>query len=77
MLFVLGFATTASAEEDGYTTQDDKDGYSVKFVDDLLDGGGLGATGPMITIRQQTVRVTLIRPRTSFVQELYKSVENI
>ena len=78
VLFVLGFAGVASAEEtDDYKTQDEKDGYSVTFKDDGLLGGGLDGGGPMIKVRGRPVRVTLIRPRTSFVQEMLKSVENL
>lgn len=77
-LFVVSMASVAAAEEGGdYVTDTDSDGYSVKFIDDLLAGDGLGAGGPMLVVRPQGVRVTLIRPRTSFVNEMLKSVENI
>lgn len=77
-MFVLSMASAASAAEgDDYVTSTEDDGYAVKFIDDLLAGDGLGAGGPMLVVRPQGARVTLIRPRTSFVNEMLKSVENI
>ncbi|NUP09829.1 MAG: hypothetical protein HOW73_27600 [Polyangiaceae bacterium] len=76
-LFVFTMAGVASADDgDGYVTQDETDGYSVKFLDDLLDGAGLDGSPPMLTVRPRGVRMTLIRPRTSFVNEMLKSVES-
>ncbi len=75
---VLSVAGAASAGEgDGYTTQDEADGYSVKFVDDLLQDKNVDSSAAQIVVRPSGARMLLIRPRTSFVQEMFKSVEKI
>ena len=43
--------------------------------DDKLMDAGQDGTSPMILVRPRSVRMTLIRPRTSFVAEMLKSVE--
>lgn len=59
-------------------TGDSKGGdYGYKFEDDPLSGGGFGPNDATIRVRPGPVRTTLIRPRTSFVPEMLKSVENI
>jgi hypothetical protein len=35
----------------------------------------LNSTPPLLTVRRHGLRVTLIRPRASFVTEMLKSVE--
>ena len=51
--------------------------YGYKFEDDPLSAGGFGPNDATIRVRPGPVRTTLIRPRTSFVPEMLKSVENI
>ena len=51
--------------------------YGYKFEDDPLSAGGFGPNDARILVRPQAARTTLIRPRTSFVPEMLKSVENI
>jgi hypothetical protein len=51
--------------------------YGYKFQDDPLSAGGFGPADATIRVRPGPVRTTLIRPRTSFVPEMLKSVENI
>jgi len=68
-------SAAAAGEGDDYRTQDEKDGYSVAFIDDKLMDAGQAGTSPMIIVRPRSVRMTLIRPRTSFVAEMLKSVE--
>jgi hypothetical protein len=51
--------------------------YGYKFTDDPLSAGGFGPADATIRVRPGPVRTTLIRPRTSFVPEMLKSVENI
>jgi hypothetical protein len=51
--------------------------YGYKFEDDPLSAGGFGPSDATIRVRPGPVRATLIRPRTSFVPEMLKSVENI
>ena len=51
--------------------------YGYKFDDDPLSAGGFGPSDATIRVRPGPVRTTLIRPRTSFVPEMLKSVENL
>jgi hypothetical protein len=52
------------------------DGYGYEFTDDPLSAGGFGPNDSTIRVRANAQRTTLIRPRTSFVPEMLKSVEN-
>jgi hypothetical protein len=63
----------AQAEEPSSTTTED--GYFYGFKDDALLGGTLSTTDAQIKVRKKAARVTLIRPRASFVAEMLKSVE--
>jgi hypothetical protein len=79
---LLVFATVApyasvalAGETRDYTTTDGQDGYGVAFRDDLLAGDGPGLSAPLLRVRPGATRATLLRPRTSFVRELCKSVE--
>ncbi|MCL2776952.1 MAG: hypothetical protein FWD73_03035 [Polyangiaceae bacterium] len=58
------------------TGGNDKD-YGYEFSDDPLAAGGFGPNDATIRVRPGPVRTTLIRPRTSFVPEMLKSVENL
>jgi hypothetical protein len=53
------------------------EGYGYEFEDDPLNAGGFGPNDATIKVRARAARTTLIRPRTSFVPEMLKSVENI
>ena len=52
-------------------------GYGYEFADDPLTASGFGPMGATVRVRPGPVRRTLIRPRTSFVDQMLKSVENI
>ncbi|MFO0762431.1 MAG: hypothetical protein U0359_38690 [Byssovorax sp.] len=54
-----------------------EDSYGYEFSDDPLNAGGFGPNDATIRVRPGPVRTTLIRPRTSFVPEMLKSVENL
>ena len=54
-----------------------EEGYGYEFSDDPLTAGGFGPNDATIRVRPGPVRMTLIRPRTSFVPEMLKSVENL
>ena len=54
-----------------------KEGYGYEFDDDPLNAGGFGPNDATIRVRPRAARTTLIRPRTSFVPEMLKSVENL
>ncbi len=51
--------------------------YAYDFFADNLEGSAYGIGGAVIRVRDKVVRRTLIRPRTSFVSHLLKSVEEI
>ncbi len=72
-------SSTAFAQGSGVksTDGDDGDGYGYEFGDDPLSAGGFGPNDATIRVRPGPVRRTLIRPRTSFVPEMLKSVENL
>jgi hypothetical protein len=73
-------AASSSFAQDAKTTAGDTGGtgdYGYKFEDDPLAAGGFGPSDATIRVRPGPVRTTLIRPRTSFVPEMLKSVENI
>jgi len=53
------------------------EGYGYEFADDPLTAGGFGPNDATIRVRPGPIRRTLIRPRTSFVPEMLKSVENL
>jgi hypothetical protein len=70
-------APAAGAAAAGGAAGDKKDGYGYEFSDDPLSAGGFGPNDATIRVRPGPVRTTLIRPRTSFVPEMLKSVENL
>jgi hypothetical protein len=55
----------------------DTGSYGYTFDDDPLNAGGFGPNDSTIKVRPKAARTTLIRPRTSFVPEMLKSVEDI
>ena len=74
-LGVLLFATEALAQAKAAGKKEE--GYGYDFSDDPLNAGGFGPNDATIRVRPGPVRTTLIRPRTSFVPEMLKSVENL
>ncbi len=72
---LLLVASVAGAQEVKESKSDD--GYGYLFSDDPLNAGGFGETEGLITVRRIPARMTLIRPRTSFVPELLKAVQHM
>ena len=72
---VLSLTTLAASAQTQETKTDD--GYGYSFDDDPLNAGGFGPNDATIRVRARAARTTLIRPRTSFVPEMLKSVENL
>jgi len=70
------FAAVARTVEGGDKASKEE-GYGYEFGDDPLSAGGFGPNDATIKVRPGPVRRTLIRPRTSFVPEMLKSVENL
>ena len=77
LLSVPSFAQDAAAAAAAGGKSDGGGDYGYKFEDDPLSAGGFGPADATIRVRPGPVRTTLIRPRTSFVPEMLKSVENI
>jgi hypothetical protein len=80
LLSAPSFAQDAAAAPGGGAAGAKPEGggdYGYKFEDDPLSAGGFGPSDATIRVRPGPVRTTLIRPRTSFVPEMLKSVENI
>jgi hypothetical protein len=70
-------ASAAFAQDKATKESKEEGGYGYEFSDDPLNAGGFGPTDATIRVRPGAVRSTLIRPRTSFVPEMLKSVENL
>jgi hypothetical protein len=77
LLSVPSFAQDAPAATPAAGGSGGTGDYGYKFEDDPLSAGGFGPADATIRVRPGPVRTTLIRPRTSFVPEMLKSVENI
>lgn len=75
MIAVSLLASVAAAQ--GIQESKTDDGYGYSFDDDPLNAGGFGPNDATIRVRARAARTTLIRPRTSFVPEMLKSVENL
>jgi hypothetical protein len=75
-LSLLLTASAAFAQDKAGEKKEDG-GYGYEFSDDPLNAGGFGPSDATIRVRPGAVRSTLIRPRTSFVPEMLKSVENL
>jgi len=75
----LLISSVAMAQEPGAQakTTEAEGGYGYEFSDAPLNAGGFGPGDATIRVRPGPVRATLIRPRTSFVPEMLKSVENL
>jgi hypothetical protein len=76
---ILAFSTSAMAQETKVkeSAGGGGDGYGYEFDDDPLNAGGFGPNDATIRVRAKPMRTTLIRPRTSFIPEMLKSVENL
>jgi hypothetical protein len=75
--FLLTTASAVFAQEAKPAAAGKEEGYGYEFSDDPLAAGGFGPNDATIRVRPGPVRTTLIRPRTSFVPEMLKSVENL
>ena len=70
-------ASSAFAQVKETAGEEGGEGYGYEFDDDPLNAGGFGPNDATIRVRPKAARTTLIRPRTSFVPEMLKSVENL
>jgi hypothetical protein len=80
VVVALTLSTLASAAAaDGPTASSfaAQDGYGYRFNDDAMVGGGLLPSDPRLHVVPHAARGLLIRPRTQFIAEMLKSVENL
>ena len=76
-LFLLTAAAMSVAPAASAQAKPSDDDYGYRFDDDFMVGDTLSTTPPLIVIPKRIPRVQLIRPRSSFVSEMLKSVEAI
>ena len=78
VVVALSFIAVApSAQEKAVAERKTDVSSCYSFDDDPLNAGGFGPNDATIRVRARAARTTLIRPRTSFVPEMLKSVENL
>ena len=77
-VFGVLFTSLPARAEDALTeTRDTERGYAYTFDDDPLDATPESARGARITVRPIGKRTLLIRPRTHFIVELFKTAEDL
>jgi hypothetical protein len=74
---LVALAGPASAQETGYTEKRTADGQDIRFGDDPLGALGHETIGLQLTGFHPPKRCDLMRPRTTWVPELLKSVEHM
>jgi hypothetical protein len=72
-LSAVVFASPSLAQ----TKRADADGSFYEFSDDDMLGDTISSNTAILRIRPIAAKVSLIRPRASFVAEMLKSVENL
>ena len=77
LLASSAWAQDAAVAKDSPGGDKGGEGYGYEFSDDPLSAGGFGPNDATIKVRPKAARTTLIRPRTHFIPEMLKSVENI
>lgn len=71
----IGLFSTAALAED--KKQQKSQDYGYEFKDDALLGNDLQGQTGLIKVRPTGTRDRLIRPRTQFIAEMFKSIEHI
>lgn len=78
MALALGLCAASSAFADNtYVEKKDGNDQNVIFTDDPMTAPGMGPLGDPIKVRPSAVRMMLLRPRTNFIMQMLKSVENL
>jgi hypothetical protein len=79
VLAALSLTTLASADDkqNTYVDKTTKDGQDIIFKDDPMSAGVMDPNGLVLTIRPSAARMQLLRPRTQFITQMLKSVENL
>ena len=73
-LFTLAGSAYA---EDNFKDLTDANGQKVYFKDDVMAGKRLDEHTATILVRPGAARQVLLRPRTHFIPEMLKTVENL
>lgn len=77
LAFVAFSAAAVPARADVTSTLRTKDGDNYIFGDELVNSDVSFPRGALIKVRPPALRTMLIRPRTAFVHEMLKSVEQM
>lgn len=80
LALTLGVFATCTAFADNtptYVERNDTGNQNVIFTDDPMTAPGMEPLGDPIRVRPSAVRMMLLRPRTQFVTQMLKSVENL
>jgi hypothetical protein len=78
LLPVVSLSASARADVDAsVSTSRGRQNVEYRFTDDPLAAGGIDPRDSRIVISKHLIRTTLIRPRTQFVLEMLKSVEQL
>ncbi len=80
LALALGVFATCTAFADNTPTYVERNvgtDQNVTFKDDVLGAGGFGPNDILLRVRPSAVRMMLLRPRTQFVTQMLKSVENL
>jgi hypothetical protein len=75
-ILTLGGSAWCTEPSDISATNDPL-GYGYVFHDDPLQAGGLNPHDARLRVVTHAARDVLIRPRTQFIAEMLKSVENL
>lgn len=76
-LSVVGAASAQTKTKDTAGASGSGGSYTYTFIDDDLLGDTLSSPPPILKGGWRTKRITLIRPRASFVAEMLTSVETM
>jgi hypothetical protein len=71
------FADNTTPNANTYVEKNDGSNQNVTFTDDPMTAGGIDPRGVVLTVRPSAVRMMLLRPRTQFITQMLKSVENL
>jgi hypothetical protein len=72
---LVALAGQASAQDSSFVEKKTEAGQDIRFKDDPLGALGRDAVGEQITAWHPPRRFDLLRPRSTFVPEMLKSVE--
>lgn len=77
LALALGASVLVLAGGAAAQPSDNEQRYGYRFEDDYMVGDTLASTPALLKIRPRVLKVSLLRPRASFVAEMLKSVETM